>query len=46
MWVLDQVIRIIKEDNYNDFVNAYEYTDRHGNPTEEKEYEWDIGIAP
>ncbi len=45
-WVLDGIMRIIKGDKYADFVKRYEYTDDDGNTCEEKEYEWDVGIAP
>ena len=45
-WVIDQVMRIIKGDEYEEWVHSYEYQDVDNNPTVEKEYEWDPGIAP
>ena len=45
-WVLDQIMRTIKKEKYEDFVKEYEYTNDEGNPTEEKEYQWETGIAP
>lgn len=46
MWVLDQVMRIVKGDEYDNFVKEYEYADDEGVITEEQQYEWDIGIPP
>ena len=45
-WVLDQVMRIIKKDKYEEFVRDYEYKDDDGNILAEKIYEWNPGIAP
>jgi hypothetical protein len=46
LWVFDQIMRIIKEDKYDEFVKWYEYTDEHGKIINEKIYDWDKGIAP
>jgi len=46
MWVIDQIMRIIKVGEYENFLKEYEYTDDEGKPTEEQQYEWDVGIAP
>ena len=46
MWVIDQIMRIIKGDKYEEFVHNYQYTDEDGNPTEDLYYSWDEGIAP
>ena len=45
-WVIDQVMRIIKGDDYEEWVHSYEYRDVFNQPTAEKEYDWDPGIAP
>ena len=45
-WVLDQVMRIIKGDKYEEFIKEYEYSGMYGKPGAEKEYTWDEGIAP
>lgn len=36
-WCIDQIVRALTDDNYNEFVKKYE---NNG------EYKWDIGIAP
>ena len=45
-WVIDQVLRIIKDDDYDDFVKDFEYSDCEGKSTEEQQYEWDVRVAP
>lgn len=40
-WVLDQVVRILTQENYNEWVREYE-DGCDGQNT----YSWDIGIAP
>ncbi len=45
-WVLDQVMRIIRGDGYDDFIKEYEYTDDEGCPTEDQQYDWCVGIPP
>ena len=40
-WVIDQIVRALTEDDYDKWVESYEYDEETGN-----EYEWDIGIAP
>ena len=40
-WVIDQIVRIITVDDYEEWVNKYEYDEETG-----EEYEWDTGIAP
>ena len=46
MWVLDQILRELKGDDYDQFIHDYEYSDVEDNPTEELEYTWDTGVAP
>ncbi len=41
MWVIDQMVRILSDDRYEDFVAAV----KHGDEGPET-YEWDEGIAP
>lgn len=45
-WVIDQVMRIIKGDEYESFVEKYEYFDDYGNVQKEQLYEWGVGIPP
>lgn len=51
-WVIDQVMRIMKGAEYDyfveydNFVKKYEYADDDGNLTDEKLYEWEVGIPP
>lgn len=40
-WVIDQIVRIITENNYDKWVQHYEYDEE----TDEN-YFWDVGIAP
>lgn len=40
-WLLDQVVRELTGDEYNDYIREWE--DGEDGP---KTYEWDIGIAP
>jgi len=40
-WVLDQVVRILAGDSYEEWVRHYEYRGEAG-----KIYEWEIGTAP
>jgi hypothetical protein len=46
MWVMDQIMRGIKKDSYEQFVKDYEHMDDDGTMSDEKLYEWDTGIAP
>jgi len=46
LWVIDQIMRIIKQDKYYEFVEKYEHSDDEGYLHEEKIYLWDTGIAP
>jgi hypothetical protein len=41
-WVIDQMVRKLTGENYEQFVDYYAAEDDDGNP----EYEWDEGIAP
>lgn len=41
-WVIDQIVRILTGDKYNEFVNEYETDEETG----EKEWIWKNGIAP
>jgi hypothetical protein len=41
-WVIDQVVRILTGDGYEEWVKEYCYDEESG----QKEYEWDEGIAP
>lgn len=45
-WVLDQIMRIIKGDKYDGWVDNYEHTDNQGKSCDEREYTWEVGIAP
>lgn len=40
-WVIDQIVRILTENDYDKWVQHYEYDEATG-----EEYTWDIGIAP
>lgn len=40
MWVIDQMVRALLEEEYDKWVEAYEA------PDGEDYWEWDIGIAP
>ena len=40
-WLLDQIVRVLTEIDYDLWVKKYE-TGKHGPKT----YEWDTGIAP
>lgn len=40
-WLLDQIVKIITEENYNKWVAIYQ--DGEDGP---ETYEWDVGIAP
>lgn len=48
MWVIDQVLRILLQDKYEEKIKEYEnYPDDGTEPDDEWDYyEWDIGIAP
>lgn len=46
MWVLDQILRVVKGGEYEKWVEKYEYMDDEGVKQTEKEYTWDVGIAP
>lgn len=41
-WVIDQTVRILTGDKYNEFVKKYEIDEETG----EKEWTWKNGIAP
>lgn len=41
-WVIDQIVRILTGNKYNEFVNEYETDEETG----EKEWIWKNGIAP
>lgn len=41
-WVIDQMVRILTGDKYNEFVKEYETDEETG----EKEWSWKNGIAP
>lgn len=41
-WVIDQMVRILTGDKYNEFVKEYEIDEETG----EKEWTWKSGIAP
>ena len=40
-WVIDQIVRIMTENNYDKWVQHYEYDEET-----DEDYFWDIGIAP
>ncbi len=40
-WVIDQIVRIITENNYDKWVQHYEYDEET-----DEDYFWDVGIAP
>ena len=40
-WVIDQIVRIITENNYDKWVQHYEYDEET-----DEDYFWDAGIAP
>ena len=41
MWVIDQIVRILTRDKYNEWVKNYVYDEETGDV-----YSWDKGIAP
>lgn len=41
LWVIDQVVRTLTGDNYEEFVKFYEHDD-----VLDEDYDWDTGIAP
>ena len=41
-WVIDQIVRILTGEKYNEFVKEYETDEETG----EKEWTWENGIAP
>ena len=41
MWVIDQIVRILTKDKYNEWVKNYVYDEETGDV-----YSWDKGIAP
>lgn len=41
MWVIDQIVRILTKDKYNEWVKNYVYDEETGDI-----YSWDKGIAP
>ena len=46
MWVIDQIMRTIYENLYDEIIHHYEYIDDNGEESTEQIYEWDCGIAP
>ena len=40
-WVIDQIVRILTENDYDKWVQHYEYDEETG-----EDYTWDTGIAP
>ena len=40
-WVIDQIVRIITENDYDKWVQHYEYDEET-----DEDYFWDVGIAP
>lgn len=41
MWVIDQIVRILTKDKYNEWIKNYVYDEETGDI-----YDWDKGIAP
>lgn len=41
MWVIDQIVRILTKDKYNEWIKNYVYDEETGDT-----YDWDKGIAP
>lgn len=41
MWVIDQIVRILTKDKYNEWIKDYVYDKETGDT-----YSWDKGIAP
>ena len=41
MWVIDQIVRILTKDKYNEWIKNYVYDEETGDT-----YSWDKGIAP
>lgn len=41
MWIIDQIVRILTVDKYDDWVKNYSYDTKTGDT-----YTWNIGIAP
>ena len=41
MWVIDQIVRILTRDKYNEWVKTYVYDEETGDV-----YDWDKGIKP
>lgn len=47
MWVIDQVVRVLLQDEYEDWVKKYMHYGANGVEAEEGyHYAWDKGIAP
>ena len=42
MWTLDQVLRILAGDQYEELIDEYEDRDEYGDPM----YDWDVGCPP
>lgn len=40
-WVIDQIVRILTKDKYNEWIKNYVYDEETGDT-----YSWDKGIAP
>lgn len=48
-WVIDQMVRALLGDNYDEWVYTYRKTDEDGNMTDPEDddvYEWYEGVAP
>ena len=41
MWLIDQIVRILTKDKYNEWIRSYVYDEETGDI-----YNWDKGIAP
>ena len=41
LWVIDQMVRTLCGDNYEEWVKTYQFDE-----DTKEEYEWDTGIAP
>lgn len=41
IWVIDQIVRILTKDKYNEWIKKYVYDEETGDT-----YSWDKGIAP
>ena len=47
LWVIDQMLRELLKDEYEQRIRYYEYQDQMGDEWDEDDvYEWDTGISP